>query len=132
MKIQHSSKYNQKHCTITSIMVKDGWYKGWMDLQRIFKLAIFYAWHEAHYTEQQQLTLQVVVSSSRTPVKHNCAVITEHQGWLTVSTEQSSHIFFTVSTHSLPLWSSSSHLSCPIGSSPSVVSLISATSVVII
>ena len=103
-----------------------------LDLQRIFKLAIFYAWHEAHYTKQQQLTLQVVVSSSCTPVKHNGAVITEHQGWLTVSTEQSSHIFFTVSTHSLPLWSSSSHLSCPIDSSPSVVSLISATSVVII
>ena len=131
MKMQHSSKCNQKHCTITSIMVKDGWYKiGSSDL--IFKLAIFYAWHEAHYTEQRQLTLQVVVSSSCTPVKHNCTVITEHQGWLTVSTEQSSHIFFTVSTHSLPLWSSSSHLSCPIDSSPSVVSLISAASVVII
>ena len=103
-----------------------------LDLQRIFKLAIFYAWHEAHYTKQRQLTLQVVVSSSCTPVKHNCTVITEYQGWLTVSTEQSSHIFFTVSTHSLPLWSSSSHLSCPIDSSPSVVSLISATPVVII
>ena len=61
--------------------------------------------HSAALVKRSQwnFTFQLVISSCYSPVKYKCAVIAQHQWWLTVGTELSSCILLAVFAYPLLL-----------------------------